>query len=417
MGIVFDAILGRLRSDDPPASQAEMEAGTEAGARALSPLAVAQAIAALSPTVGEGKPASGKTTPVDADTLQLWDSAAAEAGKSLTWANVKATLALVFAGLTHASTHAAAGDDPLAPADIGAATAAQGAKADTAVQPADLGTAAVEDASAFEPAGAVSSHDGDAGAHADQIAAAIAAAGLGTGDVSGPASSTDGGLVAFSGMTGKVLKAGPAIGTTAGTIAAGDDERFTDARAPTAHASTHAAGQADALTPAAIGAEEAGAVPIHNDAPAAHPFSAVDKYRYGGTDGATTEGTITAAGRALVAGENAAAQRGTLSAYRDQTPAAAAEVSGAAVAPDFAAALTLQWTLTGNVTSLATATNLANGQTGSVYITPGEYGLPDGPPSGTNGGAWTVTGTRVRIIIEQIGAAQYWTADSLEVVA
>lgn len=158
MGIVFDAILSRLRRDDSPASQAEMEAGTEAGARAMSPLAVAQAIAALSPTVGEGKPASGKTTPVDADTLQLWDSAASEAGKSLNWANVKATLALVFAGLTHAATHAADGADPLAPSDIGAATAAQGLLAYTALQPGDVGTAAAEDATAFEAAGAVSGH-------------------------------------------------------------------------------------------------------------------------------------------------------------------------------------------------------------------------------------------------------------------
>lgn len=37
------------------------------------------------------------------------------------------------------------------------------------------------------------------------------------------------------------------IGTSAGTVAAGDDSRFTDARTPTAHASTHANGQSDAL--------------------------------------------------------------------------------------------------------------------------------------------------------------------------
>jgi len=183
------------------------------------------------------------------------------------------------------------------------------------------------------------------------------------------------------------------------------------------HASTHASGGADPVTPAAIGAETAGAVSTHNAAAAAHPFTAADKYRYGGTDGATTEGTITAAGRALVAGETAAAQRGSLIAYRDQTPAAAAEVSGAAVAPDFDAALTLQWTLTGNVTSLATATHLADGETGEIIATIGAYALPADPPSGTYKGAWAVTGTQVRIIVEQVGAAQYWTADSLEVVA
>ena len=174
------------------ASAAEMIAGTAEGLRAMSPSLVSSAIAA------QASPLS----------------------------------------------HATASDNPhsVTPAQIGAATAAQGLLAETALQ----------DATAFEPAGAVSSHDGDAGAHADQIAAAIAAAGLGTGNVTGPASSTDGGLVAFSGLTGKVLKAGPAIGTTAGTIAAGDDARFTDARTPTAHASTHASGAADPVTLAAI---------------------------------------------------------------------------------------------------------------------------------------------------------------------
>lgn len=43
-------------------------------------------------------------------------------------------------------------------------------------------------------------------------------------------------------------------GTTAGTIALGNDARFTDARTPTAHKTTHATGGSDALTAADIGA-------------------------------------------------------------------------------------------------------------------------------------------------------------------
>lgn len=38
------------------------------------------------------------------------------------------------------------------------------------------------------------------------------------------------------------------VGTTAGTVAAGDDSRLSDARTPTAHAASHGSGQSDAIT-------------------------------------------------------------------------------------------------------------------------------------------------------------------------
>ena len=44
------------------------------------------------------------------------------------------------------------GDIPTAPADIGAATAAQGALAESAVQPGDIGTAAAQNVGAFATA-------------------------------------------------------------------------------------------------------------------------------------------------------------------------------------------------------------------------------------------------------------------------
>jgi hypothetical protein len=46
----------------------------------------------------------------------------------------------------------------------------------------------------------------------------------------------------------------PPFGNTAGTITEGNDARLSDARTPTAHASTHAVGGADALTASSIGA-------------------------------------------------------------------------------------------------------------------------------------------------------------------
>ena len=98
-----------------------------------------------------------------------------------------------------------------------------------------------------------------------------------------------------------------------------------------------------------------------------------------------------------------------------ETPAAAAEVSGAAVAPDFAAARTLTWTLAGNLTSFALATNLPN-QACAVHITLAGYTLPDNPPSGALKGVWDVSGTYVDIIIEpRAGGGQSWRAESLEV--
>jgi len=53
----------------------------------------------------------------------------------------------------------------------------------------------------------------------------------GTGDVTGPASTTENYIPQWDSTT-KKLKDGKAIGTTSGTIAAGDDSRFTDSRSP-----------------------------------------------------------------------------------------------------------------------------------------------------------------------------------------
>jgi len=54
------------------------------------------------------------------------------------------------------------------------------------------------------------------------------------------------------------------IGTVASTVAAGDDARMTNARTPTAHASTHATGGTDPITAASIGAGDAAVVATNN---------------------------------------------------------------------------------------------------------------------------------------------------------
>ena len=51
----------------------------------------------IAAATGAGKPSTEKTTPVDADAFTLWDSAASDAGKSLTWANLVAAIKTAMA--------------------------------------------------------------------------------------------------------------------------------------------------------------------------------------------------------------------------------------------------------------------------------------------------------------------------------
>ncbi|CDP50715.1 hypothetical protein [Devosia sp. DBB001] len=109
------------------------------------------------------------------------------------------------------------------------ATAAQGAKADTAVQPGSLatvattgayadltgkptlGTAAAQDTTAFAPAAAAVPVGGTTGqvlAKASNTDRDLVWNSAGTGDVTGPGSSTDGAPTVFNGTTGKAIKVG-----------------------------------------------------------------------------------------------------------------------------------------------------------------------------------------------------------------
>ena len=62
------------------------------------------------------------------------------------------------------------------------------------------------------------------------------------------------GLTVFDNVSQTRTEVAPVYGTAAGTITEGNDPRLSDARTPLVHASTHASGGSDPVTPAGIGA-------------------------------------------------------------------------------------------------------------------------------------------------------------------
>jgi hypothetical protein len=86
----------------------------------------------------------------------------------------------------------------------------------------------------------------------------------------------------------------PSLGVSGTTAAAGNDSRLSDARTPTVHATTHGSGGSDPVTPAAIGADAAGAATSATSAhvSAADPHGdrayAVQRANHSGTQLAAT---------------------------------------------------------------------------------------------------------------------------------
>lgn len=164
---------------------------------------------------------------------------------------------------THASTHAAAGSDPVTPVAIGAAaTSHTHVEADVTSLVADLALKAplVSPALTGNPtvptqtAGNNSTRAAST-AYAD-AAVAVEAAARTTADAAlVPSTRT---VSAGTGLTGggdltanRTLA--PDFGTGAGKVTQGNDSRLSDARTPTAHASTHAPGGTDPVPTVGFG--------------------------------------------------------------------------------------------------------------------------------------------------------------------
>lgn len=123
----------------------------------------------------------------DLDGITNWDVGDWAIYNGASWDKIDNTDAVVTVnGYTGAVT--------LTAADVGAATAAQGAKADSALQSVVAGTNVTVDNT--DPQNPVISATGGGG---------------GSGDVVGPASSVDGDVVLFDGITGKLIKSGGAL--------------------------------------------------------------------------------------------------------------------------------------------------------------------------------------------------------------
>lgn len=214
------------------------------------------------------------------------------------------------------------------------------------------------------------------------------------------------------------------VGTTNGTAAAGDDSRFTDARTPTSHASSHASAGSDPITPGAIGAATSSHTHAHSALTGIGTDDHHAKSHTHNGDGSGTvpysalsgTPTIPSAGSSTPLVESGAGAVGVATAYsrEDHVHPAGGGGGGGGSAPDTVGTLATWWDFsqeTGaegdSVTSLADRSG--NGHTATVpggatapVLRPGLFnGLRVGEFNGTDSGlgaavsgfsAWTFLG-------------------------
>ncbi|HWR52243.1 MAG TPA: hypothetical protein VN428_14120 [Bryobacteraceae bacterium] len=178
------------------------------------------------------------------------------------------------------------------------------------------------------------------------------------------------------------------VGVIAGTVAAGDDARLTNARTPTAHAASHATGQGDAISAADVGAAPSAKGVTNGDG---HGHSVGDgaQIDYAGLANKPTLGTAAAAALGTGAGQ--------VPVTGDYEPAIAGGLT-AAVRGAISAGAPIGYNSTDGAFSMSSA-----GPTTDGYLSQSDYVAFAGKAAGTHA-AQHATGQLDAIAPADIGA-------------
>lgn len=268
VGVSSQVLVGRHAGGSGAAQQVTVDGGLEWQGSAIRRSALTGDVTAsagsASTTIAAGAVTDAKVATANKDGLAATPSMRTlGTGAQQAAAGDDSRLSDSRAPTAHASTHATGGSDELTPAAIGAEVAGAASTAVSAHVALADPHSQYQRESERAAANGYASLDAATKVPLAQIPTGTSSSTVALGDAPAAAVTTHAGLpdphpqYALESALGGAAALN--VGTGAGTVAAGNDARFTDARTPTAHAASHASGGGDPITPAAIGAEAAGA--------------------------------------------------------------------------------------------------------------------------------------------------------------